>query len=192
MIQNYIVINGIQKVELESALENLVKEYTSYEKFGSLKLLEIDSLNDVYAVRFEKEPDFERFSYVVNFLKYPIGPEYKNADVKGYYSLNEELPINSISNERLMLYIPNDDKSYFNVSVKSESNKSFKFDWDSEEHMFKEFESDITFDEPDLDISNRQTLSFYGFQKDENPKAGCLGVLIVLIIGTGLIIKNML
>ena len=189
---NYIIITGVEEAELELALGKLVEEYTNYEKFGPLHFLEIDSSTNIYAVRFENEPDFQRFAYVVNFLKYPIGADYKNADIKGFYSLKEELHISGIGKERLMLYIPNEDKDYFNVSVVSEFNKSFMFDWNSKDEMFKEVKSKIGFSEADFGISKKRTLRFYNFRDNRKTKQGCLGVLFAILLIAGIMIKNML
>ena len=128
MNESYILIETEQPHVLKKVLKELAELYSDTGFTNGLKLFEKSDDQKQFLLVFTKEPDFDRFGYFVNFLKYPIENDSFSSHVRGYFKNDNSRP-KIHSSEWLLFYMADNGTPPDAVSLVSEENKNFLFDF---------------------------------------------------------------
>lgn len=124
----YIVVEGVTAYNIERILRDLAELYAETGFADGIRLYKNCKKENSFFIRFRKTPDFDRFSYFVNYLVYPAGQKQQTMKVIGYSKLNLCLKnIKYKKGEWIMYYIPSDDTQYDNVDIVTERNLHYRF-----------------------------------------------------------------
>lgn len=123
-IDNLILIKGGSYSDIKKALRQWIDLYSKDLEDGlTFQLYKNESGNHI--IQADKRLDNERFYYLVNYLNYPEGIEYK-IDIEGFTTGKEN---NQLKDKELLVYISQTDKEYDNVFVTTSENENFKVDF---------------------------------------------------------------
>ena len=130
MNKAFIILKGESFSNIKTALQNLSNLYNDTGYTKGFQLYKHKSKINSFSLQFDNAPDFERFSYFINYINYPEGLDNVEIQVNGYWPINQKLKkIEGEIGEWLMLYISTNDKDYDNVFIVNESNKNYKYDF---------------------------------------------------------------
>lgn len=123
-INNLITIKGGSYDDVKKALRQWIDLYSEE--------LEIEISFDLFKngrgshiIKVDDRLDNERFYYLVNYLNFPEGIEYK-IDIEGFaISLDQK----ELQNKKILVYISDKDTEGDNVFVVTEDNETFKIDF---------------------------------------------------------------
>lgn len=130
MTENYIIIEKVQERELENILMDLANLYADTTFVNGIQLYRKKRDPDSFLVLFTNQPDFERFNYFVNYLKYPSEHENFSPFLRGYYQskdIKENIKLNV--GEYVMVYISKNDKAYDTVNLVTINNENYLYDF---------------------------------------------------------------
>jgi hypothetical protein len=126
----YIIIKNIKG----SVLEKILFEYADLESHldyvKGIQMYRHKNNTDSFLILFINKPDFERFNYIVNYIRYPFNFENLKHFIRGFiYSadINNNFEFNI--GGWLMVYISESDKDYDNVSICNHMNQSYILDF---------------------------------------------------------------
>lgn len=123
-IDNLILIKGGAYSDIKKALRQWIELYSKDLEDGlTFQLFKNGSGNHI--IQADKKLDNERFYFLINYLKYPEGIEYK-IDVEGFTTGTDK---NQLKDKELLVYISSIDKEYDNVFVTTSENENFKVDF---------------------------------------------------------------
>jgi len=186
MNKNYIIVKNTSRKDIELSLKNLIHEYTDYKEFNSIRLYKLNSINHTYLLDFEIDPNFEKFSYVVNFMMFPIGPENTSENVIAFYSGHCNIPLANYEYNRLMVFSPRSDTECFHVLVVNNKDEAFKFDWELENNSYKRIDTKLKFIEPII-TENPIFIKSYQFQVENKSKTNWIWILMAILIAIGVL-----
>uniref|UniRef100_UPI00404896DA hypothetical protein n=1 Tax=Roseivirga sp. TaxID=1964215 RepID=UPI00404896DA len=193
-IDKYIFIAGPTLDQLKSSLQELAELYSNTGFTEDISLFKSVKSDNRYIINFNNMPDFERFKYFVNFLRYPIGTEY-TAKVFGFWTVGDmdKMP-EPLIGEKLMLYVSDGDTEGDNVyAIYSGANSTIKMGFAMGEE-YKELDSrEFEFVEPQLNLADYEidsTISPDPNTKKKSP-GGCAPVLLFIgLVSIGLCLFN--
>lgn len=123
-IDNLILIKGGAYNDIKKALKQWIDLYSKDLEDGlTFQLYKNGSGNHI--IQADERLDNERFYYLVNYLNYPEGIEYK-FDIEGFTIGKDK---NNLKDKELLVYISPTDKEYDNVFVTTSENYNFKVDF---------------------------------------------------------------
>ncbi|PKL85442.1 MAG: hypothetical protein CVV22_07735 [Ignavibacteriae bacterium HGW-Ignavibacteriae-1] len=123
-VDNLIIIKGGAYSDVKKALRQWINLYSNdLEEDLTFQLFKNGKGSHI--IQADKRLDNVSFYYLVNYLKYPEGIEYK-IDIEGFTTGDEE---NELKNKNLLVYIFSTDKDYDNVFVTTSENENFKVDF---------------------------------------------------------------
>ena len=126
-IQNdkVVLIENVKLEDFKNAVQQFCNIYNQ-ENLRVLPLLKI-LLENKFIVTFPYDIDFEAYCYFVNYIYYPNDIIYKPT-IKAWTSIyqNDNYKTNEIVNEKVILFIPSDDKDYDNVYLTTSKNIGYK------------------------------------------------------------------
>lgn len=126
MEENYIIWNGLNSAAAVAVLTDFAGEYRHSNDVKGLKLYTRTGDENAHLVLFPGEPDFDIFSFLINYINYPKGFEGYTAYIRGYYKTKLILGgREKISGNRVMVYISKHDTQYDNVFFTDETGKHF-------------------------------------------------------------------
>ena len=193
-IDKYIFIAGPTEDQLKSGLQELAELYADTGFTEDISVFKSVKADSQYIINFENKPDFERFKYFVNFLRYPIDTKY-TAKVLGFWTIAEldKMP-EPLIGKRLLLYVSDNDTEGDNVyAIYSDANSTIKLGFAMGEE-YKELEStEFQFVEPQLNIEDYEII--FNISPDSNAKkissGGCAPLLFFVgLISIGLYLLN--
>lgn len=121
---NLIVITGGAYKDIKKALKQWVDLYSKDLENGlTFQIYKNGSGNHI--IQADKRLDNERFYYLINYLKYPEGIEYK-IDIEGFTTGKEK---NQLNDKPLLVYISPSDNEFDNIFVTTSGNEHFKVDF---------------------------------------------------------------
>jgi hypothetical protein len=124
IFENLIIVKGGAYNELKKALKQWIDLYSKDLQIGlTFQLLKNGRGNHVIQV--DKQLDNEKFFFLVNYLKYPEGIEYK-IEVEGFTVGKDK---NILKGKELLVYISPNDKNFDNVFVVTNDNINYKVDF---------------------------------------------------------------
>lgn len=141
MTENYIIVEKVRESDLETILMNFANLYSETEFVNGIQLYRKKETVDSFMILFSKSPDFERFNYIVNYLKYPEGFENFQAFIRGFYrTIDININAEFITGDWIMVFVSEADKEYDNVSLVNEKNESYLYDFGGKIKPLKQIE----------------------------------------------------
>lgn len=120
-IDNLIVIKGGAYTDIKKALRQWIDLYSNDLQDGlTFQLFKNGRGNHI--IQADDRLDNERFYYLVNYLNFPEGINYK-INIQGFTKGKDD---NRLKGKDLMIYISQSDKEYDNVFVQTSGNENFK------------------------------------------------------------------
>jgi hypothetical protein len=125
MDENYIIWKNLGGADAVAILTDFANEYRDTDTVQGLRLYKIPR-EDAYLILFKEDPDFDIFSFLINYINYPKGYERYGAFIRGYYKTKLILTgREKISGNRVMVYISKHDTQYDNVFFIDEAGRHF-------------------------------------------------------------------
>ncbi len=121
---NLVIIKGGTYNDIKKALRQWIELY-SKDLPEDLTFQLFKNGRGNHIIKVDRRLDNESFFYLINYLNYPEGIEYK-IDIEGFTTGKEE---NEFKNQNLSVYISPTDKEYDNVFVTTSENKTFIVDF---------------------------------------------------------------
>jgi len=151
MNQSFITISDIPEDVLQIGLMEFANLYATFDFVQQIQLLrEKGSLN--YLVYFVNEPDFDHFSFAVNYLHYIEANNGKRPVVNGYFKVDRTPGLNFLHGKVVKLYVSKNDNKYDNVNVVNSDNETYLFDFGGSQVKLPTIEK--SFEVPQIDINN--------------------------------------
>lgn len=126
--ENFIVIKGGSYNEIKKALRQWIEIYSD-ELEANIKFDLFKTGNDSAIIAIEEGVNNENFNFLINYLCYPEGIDYK-IKVEGYTTAADaKLFPKDLLNKRLLIYIDENDKEYDNVFAVTEDNEAYLIDF---------------------------------------------------------------
>lgn len=130
MEQNHIVIDNVSNQNIEDILMNLANLYADTGYTNGIQLYRKQNSTSSFLVCFTNSPDFERFSYFVNYLRYPEGLDNFNPIVRGYYQTKDIKNNKDFSKgDWIKVYVSKNGKEFDNVNVVNSENENYIYDF---------------------------------------------------------------
>lgn len=123
-IDNLIVIKGGAYNDVKAVLKQWIDLYSKDLQEGLVFRLYKNGRGE-HIIQADSILDNERFFYLLNYLKYPEGVEYK-VDVEGFATGKDE---NRLKGKELLVYVSANDDEYDNVYIATSENENFKVDF---------------------------------------------------------------
>ena len=125
MEDNYIIWSGLAGADAAAILTDFANEYRDTDTVQGLRLYKKTG-EDNYLILFKEDPDFDIFSFLINYINYPKGYERYGAFIRGYYRTKSILSgRDKIGGNRVMVYVSKRIKAYDNVFFTDETGKHF-------------------------------------------------------------------
>ena len=102
--ENYILLTPISENRMQDLVSRLAESYTGSGMVNEIDIEQHRTRPDTYRLLFPWKPDFDRFGYFVNYLKFPDGQPQDALEVYGYWNLQDANPKN-LRGQRAMLHI---------------------------------------------------------------------------------------
>lgn len=151
MNQNHIIIDNISNQNIEEALMSLANLYADSGYTDGIQLYRKQKSTSSFLVCFTNSPDFERFNYFVNYLRYPENNDSLNPIVRGYYQTKDIKEKNNFSKgDWIMIYVSVNDKEYDNVNIVDSENQNFLYDFGGNITKLNTIEEQFMFSQLDL------------------------------------------
>ena len=127
MKQSFIIISEISEELVTESLMDFSNLYSG-ENFANDILLYREKETYKFLILFTNTPNFDHFSYAVNYLRYIKTPNNKLPLVFGYF-LNESENYSFLTKGFVKVYVSSNDKEYDNVNVVNNTNETYLFDF---------------------------------------------------------------
>ena len=167
-IDNQILISGGAYNDIKRALRQWIDLYSESLQDGlTFELFKNGRGNHI--IKADERLDNERFYYLVNYLNYPEGIEYK-IDIEGFTTGKEK---NVLKDQKLLVYISPTDKEGDNVFVATADNNNYKIDFGGEISVTREkklfrLPSIQNLDNPEILRVNKQEVSRHIKEKSKD------------------------
>lgn len=158
-VDNFIIIKGGAYNDIKKALRQWVDlYYQDMEEDFTFQLFKNGRGN--HLIQADKRLDNQRFYYLINYLNYPEGIQYK-INIQGFTTGKEN---NVLQGKNLLVYISTTDTEYDNVFVTTSENENFKIDFSGKitatrERKLFEIPTDLHPDQPEIIKNTRKELS---------------------------------
>lgn len=121
---NLVIINGGLYNDIKRALKQWIDLYSDNLQDNLSFEFYKHGLGN-YIIKVDKKLDNERFYYLINYLNYPEGIDYK-IDIEGFTTVKGQ---KELENKQILVYIPANDKEGDNVYAVTSDNETFKIDF---------------------------------------------------------------
>lgn len=173
MNENYIIIENVDEKDVETVLMNLANLYSKTDYVNGIQLYRKKNKRNSFLILFTNQPDFERFNYFVNYLRYPEGYENFKSFLRGFFRTTELKENYSFNvGDWLMIYVAENDTEYDNISLINEENETYIYSFSGNSRKVNNIENRfklITFDKNDyhhlIDIIPEKTAKKLGAKK---------------------------
>jgi len=126
MDENYIIVKGLQEPEAVYLLSDFANQYRDIEAVKNIKLYKKTDDAQSYLILFSEQPDFDIFSFLVNYINYPAKVKVTDPFVRGYFKARSILSgRDKITGNRVMVYLSKNDTKYENVYFTDEAGAHF-------------------------------------------------------------------
>ena len=130
MTENFIIVEKVQEADLESILMDLANLYADTKFVNGIQLSRKKDSFDSFLITFANQPDFARFNYFVNYIRFPVEYENFSPFLRGYYrTADVKQPTDFTTGEWLMVYIPQNPKEFDNVHFVNAQNENYVYDF---------------------------------------------------------------
>lgn len=126
----YVLVESNEQQNLEAILCDFANLYRDKETVEGIQLYRKKGEVENFLIQFSNNPDFEIFSFLINYIVYPMNyPEFKPKVVGYFETQGLDVPPKLKNIERLMIYDNPSDKQPDNVYVTGNNGQSFIFDF---------------------------------------------------------------
>ena len=147
---NLIIIKGGSHNYIKKALKQWIELYSN-DLVTDIKFELYKTGQESHLIVADKRLNNEKFNFLVNYLRYPEGIDYKIC-IDGYITaIDTKLFPKSLLNKNLLIYISEDDKEFDNVFAATEDNEVYKIDFGGKVSKTDEFK---TFKHPDINFNS--------------------------------------
>lgn len=130
MTENFIIVENVNEKDLEKILQDLANLYVETEYVNGIKLFRNNTKSDSFLILFSNNPDFDRFNFFVNYIKYSKEFDNFSPFVRGFYKTSDIQLQNEFNmGTWIMIYVSKNDQDYDNVTLVNEKNESYLFDF---------------------------------------------------------------
>ena len=130
MNQNHILIQTGDQNTLETVLFDLCNLYHDVPYSHGIQLYRRKGQLDLFLMLFTNNPDFDRFCYFVNYLKYPFDHTSFKPKVRGFFKSKETTTYPQLmEGDWLMIYVNDADTAGDNVYVTNETQLGYVYDF---------------------------------------------------------------
>jgi hypothetical protein len=130
MKENFIIIENVSEKELRVIITNLADLYSDNEFAKGIQLYQKKGNYNSFLILFSNSPDFDRFNYALNYLKYPVGFNKFSPFIRGFYQTRESnLKADYYTGDWIMVFVSKNDKNYDNVIFVNEEDENYLFDF---------------------------------------------------------------
>lgn len=131
MNEHFILVNCDQQGKLEQAVMDFCNLYADAKSSEWIRLFRRKGEPNSFLISFTNQPDFDLFSFCVNYLKYPSDlPELK-AHVVGFFNTDLDSSHHKKSSGWVKVFIPKNDTEFDNVYFVNNQNQVFINDFGS-------------------------------------------------------------
>ena len=121
-----ILIQNMSENEIIDAIESFNKMGEENDEGHKYYHPEIERNNNDYLLIFDRNINFISFCYWVNYFVYSDKSKRHNTDITGWYSVGWTKNNHPLSNNLLMLFIPESDQDFDNVYFVDRFNNCYK------------------------------------------------------------------
>ncbi|MES2486113.1 MAG: hypothetical protein V4581_09245 [Bacteroidota bacterium] len=126
MEENYIIVRGLQQNDIVYILINFANEYRDIEAVKNIQLYVKSNEAQSFLILFSEQPDFDIFSFLVNYINYPSKIKVSKPFIRGYFKTRSILSgHDKIRGNRVMVYISDNDTEHDNVFFTDETGAHF-------------------------------------------------------------------
>lgn len=181
-LNKYVFIRGASQSEIRKAIQQFSNTYADSEATRGVRLY--SSKDNLFVINVSEKMDLEIFKYLINYLNYPEGIEYK-IDIKGFWTVGPSDRIKKDHlGQRVMFYISSKDTEYDNVfGIFKGGTKTIKFGFAIHEGYEVQGQKELDYSEPQLLINDFELIETIdpdpSIQK--NHGKGCLLVIPIII-----------
>ncbi len=130
MHENFIYIENVKESDLLKALQDLANLYSDTGYTDEIEIYRKKDKYDSFSIIFPKLPDFDRFSYFVNYLYLPFDLDKFEPRVKGYYKVkNITDNLEFKTGDWVILFMTKNDTDLDEVSLVNEKDENYNFDF---------------------------------------------------------------
>jgi len=130
MLENFIYIENVKESDIIKALQDLADLYSDTGYTDEIILYRKKDRYDSFSVTFSNLPDFDRFSYFVNYLYLPFDLDDFEPQVRGFYQVkNITQNLEFKTGDWVMLFMTKNHTKSDEVSVVNEKNENYNFDF---------------------------------------------------------------
>ncbi|PIB30622.1 hypothetical protein [Maribacter sp. 4G9] len=149
---NYISVKTKNQQDLENILCNFANLYRDAETVNGIELYRKKGEIETFIIRFTHNPDFEIFSFLVNYLVYPMDYLDFKAEVRGFYDSKDVGKYRKLQKSgKFMVYINAKDKQPDNVYLSDENGKAYIFDFGG---VCKEMPTSLIYQEEEVNMED--------------------------------------
>lgn len=128
MQENYIIAENISTHGIEEILRDLANLYSDITYADGIQLYQKKDDSTSFLICFTNPPDFDRFSYFVNYIHYPENG--KSTTVKGFYQVTDiDIKGEFKIGNWVLVFVSKMDEDYDNVLVVNENHEHFLIDF---------------------------------------------------------------
>lgn len=168
-IENLIIIEGGSYNDIKRALKQWIELYSEdLQKDLIFKLLKI--ARGKHAIKADNRIDNERFFYLVNYLNYPDGIEYK-INIEGFTTGKAD---NELKNKQILVYISDNETNYDNVFVVDSENINYRIDFGGKTEKIagiKQYREPYDFETISSEIINIKRKEIIQSREEKNKKS---------------------
>lgn len=127
-MKNTIIIKNSSNKNIEKSVVDLANMYANTRFVDTIEIYQSTENGNTFVIKFPNRPDFERFSYFVNYLAFPMDIKGYHPRVFGIWKLPKK--INKIPfeiGETIGLYLSKKEEEYDNVYILNSKNSTYKY-----------------------------------------------------------------
>jgi len=156
-----VLIENVDSDNVKKAIQLFCNSYNQ-EDYKALPLLTLVS-GSKFIVTFPYDIDFMTYCFFINYMYYPNDIKYKPS-IKAWTSTKktDEWMKEDITNKKVMLYIPSDDKDFDNVYLTTSDNIGYKMGFAMREESQKlDYPKQSYSEQPNFDdLKTKETIQF--------------------------------
>ncbi|MBD3583977.1 hypothetical protein [Flavobacterium selenitireducens] len=152
MKQSFIAISQLKEEELQAGLMDFANLYAQEEFAQQIEVFRKKGELE-YLVVFPNEPDFLRFSFAVNYVRYLNPKSPQKPDVAGYFNSESERHQKPFLNgEFVKVYVSEGDGQHDNVNIITSDHETYFFDFNL--NYKKVTTAEARYDLPAVDLND--------------------------------------
>jgi hypothetical protein len=131
MTDNYIIIEGFKLDDAAIILTDFSKLYAENEAVQGMRVYLQHNSMDKFLILFKNQPDFDHFSFLVNYLKYPADHDSAGSLITGFYQTKDIKSTHEFKTGNwVQVYVSKNDREFDNVAIVNNKNETYQYGFD--------------------------------------------------------------